>query len=510
MQARSGIAVVVLLALGACAPPDARLEAGPLASTVVRCPALPATLDLGQVPVGGVSSARLGGLGAEVVLTADNGFTVRREGAEVIVEAHPSAAGTVEGTLSATTPSCPAATSRLIAMGMPRCLEVAPALAFADTERSCGTVTATLAAHNRCDVDVALHGGGVVEPADGAEAWCPGGPPCQEFGLVNGDRVLAAGATSSLTLRFSPASSGARTGDLRLEAVERRGVAEYLVTLSGLGLARERVTERFDVPAAFGRGDLLVIVDASPSMNTRREATATNFAHFGKYLVASQMDVQVTVASADRALAGATVGTTNSLEAGFEAKFAQLVDAVPPGSENTSCMEQALTLLEATPSFRRAEVPVTVVCVTDGPDHAALPWQTLLGRLLAGVDTPQAMIVGAFSPVAGCASELDNGRLTAWSNMTYGVREEICAANWASALSNVGRTFFGWFFWASPSRPALRIVEVTVDGTPLPAVDANGGSAWAWNPVMRAIVFEPLYTPAPGQVVGVTYEPSCP
>lgn len=495
-----------LLALAACAPADARLEAGPLASAVYRCPALPETIELGDVPAGGVGTYRLSGIGLEVQLEATGAFTARREDAEVVVEVHPAIAERLEGTLTARAPRCATASSHLLAQGMPRCLEVTPSLRFADAQRTCGSATATMDVHNRCDVDVALHGGNVVEPDDGADAWCAGGAPCQEFGVVGGTSVIAPGSSSTLSLRFSPANTGERIGDLRLASEERSGVAEYLVAVSGTGLPRATMTQSFDAPDLTVRGDLLLILDASTSMRARSEMNSANFASFAKYLVASQMDVRVTVASAERTLAGTTVGSANARDTDFETTFSQLLAAVPPGTDDTSCMEQALAMTRASPSFRRPGVRLAIVCVTDGPDHATSAWQPMMSEMATRTDTPMAMIVGPFVSVAGCSSELDDGRLALWANNTNGIREEICTPSWAKALESLSVSSFGYFYEIFLPQPALRIVRLEIDGVEL---SANSGG-WDWDTAANAIIFNPLFVPQPGSVVSLTWESPCP
>lgn len=510
MNARVLLGAAVV-ALTACAPTASDFDVTPLGSAVVHCPVLPASVELGQVPVGGHGSAVVTVAPQfEVQLGDASAFSLQREGDEVRVDVQPALAGPLETTLTATAPGCQPSTARVLAEGVARCLDLASTLSFPQAERSCGSITATLNVHNRCDVAVSLHGGQVVEPADGAGAWCPGGPPCQEFGLVGGASVVGPGATATLTLRFSPANTGARSGAFHLVASERNGLAEYVVTLDGNGQAYAPVTEQFVVPDQAYRGDLFVIIDSSPSMIPRRESTAQNFHAYGLYLQSSQMDVQVHVASADRALAGTAVGTTNSRDPDFQTKFAQLIDAVPPGTEDTSCMEQALALLEASPPLRRPELNAAILCVTDGPDRAPAPWPTLLGRFTKRIDTPLVSVIGPFSEYPGCDTELDNGRLASWVDSRWSVKEDICVPDWSGALVPITKAAFGSYFSAAVSGSVLRVIGVTVDGVPLAPFDSRGAKTWEWDGAGQAVVFEPLYVPEAGQVVGVTYEPSCP
>lgn len=249
---------------------------------------------------------------------------------------------------------------------------------------------------------------------------------------------------------------------------------------------------------------------STPRRRVRADSLAVNLRHYAKYLVASELDAAVTVAAADRALAGSALGTLNARDPGFEAAFAQLLAAVPPGTEDTSCLEQALRLFEAAPSFRRPGVPTAVVCITDGADDAVSPWQVLVGRFASRTEVPVVSVVGPFVHVPGCTVELDDGRLASLTQTMGGVREELCTPDWARALENLTRHPFGIHFEALLSQPALRIVEVTVDGTRVPAIDPRGAGAWRWDAARNAIVFSPIYAPEPGAVVRVTYEPSCP
>lgn len=497
-----GLTVVV----AACSPGPARVfDVEPLADEVRRCPALPEVLSLGQVPVGGLASHVLTGVGGSATVAGSPDFSVQPTPDGLRLDVRPTAPGPRTAEVTVTSERCDPATIRVEAEGMAPCLVVTPALRFAAVERTCGSTTAPVQVENRCDAPVSLQGFDVEDAADGPDAWCAGGAPCREFGVVSGPSLVPAQSTVVLTARFSPANVGEVTGLLRVVAQERDGRVGYPVALSGTGLARPTITDVFEgMPRP--RADLLVILDTSPSMAARRDNVAANLHNFARYLQATEVDAQVSLAAADRSAAGTLVGQLSSRAPDFVADFDRLVQAVPPVTEDTSCMEQALALLERAPPLRRPETPAVVVCITDGADDAPGPWHGLVGRFTSRIAPPTVSVVAPFIQVPGCTTELDDGRLAAWAEL----REELCTPDWGKSLENIGRVSFGYASTFPLSRPALRIVRVEVGGTELPERDERGARFWSWHTASNAVVFEILFAPDPGQQARVTYEPTCP
>lgn len=394
--------------------------------------------------------------------------------------------------------ACGRATVQLEAEGTAPCLRVTPSLRFSPAERTCGSVLGELEVENTCDSAVSFQSLAVEEAADGADAWCAGGVPCREIGVVSAAGAVAPRTSRKLSVRFTPANVGEVTGVLRAVAREGDGEIAHAVALSGTGLPRATVTERFP-PLPVPRGDVLVVLDTSPSMAARRASVESNLRNFGKYLRLSQVDAQVTVTTAEREGAGATVGTVTSTAADFEQQLGRLVSSAPRSTEDTSCLVPALAVLGAQPGVRRPGVPLAIICVTDSPDRAPGAWQPLMARLPARDATPTVHVVGPFLDGSACTEELDDGRLESLVRETNGVRESICVPDWERALENLGREFFGAWYLALLGQPALRVTEVSTDGVVLQPRD------WSFDAALNAVKLNfPLV-----HELSVTYEPRC-
>jgi hypothetical protein len=90
---------------------------------------------------------------------------------------------------------------------------------------------------------------------------------------------------------------------------------------------------------------------------------------------------------------------------------------------------------------------------------------------------------------------------------TKGVQDEICNANWAQALKDLGKTAFGFrtsfFLNASPDFTGGKQIVVKVDGVVAPSTD------WSYDAAANAVKFIPAKTPGPGQTLSISYYVGC-
>ena len=96
---------------------------------------------------------------------------------------------------------------------------------------------------------------------------------------------------------------------------------------------------------------------------------------------------------------------------------------------------------------------------------------------------------------------------------TNGVKEEICTADWAKALEQLGKSAFGYrtnfFLNAVPDLSGGKQILVQVDGITLPQVDSRGATVWTYDSVANSVNFEPMFVPEPGQTLTITYRVVC-
>jgi hypothetical protein len=273
-------------------------------------------------------------------------------------------------------------------------------------------------------------------------------------------------------------------------------------------------------------------------MYDKQQALATNFDSFIKYAVAAAVDYHIGVTTTDDDVGGEqgkmvgdasnpTVLTPTTVD--VTNKFKAKVNLGTGGSASECMAQPALEALTAplitsvNAGFLRNDAQLAVVAVTDAVDQSPQPVTFYYNALMnvKGVKRANMFtynVIGPFNPAGGgtnCIydSTVDDGRHAYMVGQTNGVKEEICTADWAKSLEQLGKTAFGFrtnfFLNGTPKLTGTNVIVVKIDGVPLDMVDARGSTIWTYDPVANSVNFEPMFVPEPGQTLTITYYVTC-
>ena len=393
---------------------------------------------------------------------------------------------------------------------------------------SCRSGSRDVTVYNRCTSSVTLTQLGLQmaagRPAASGPA-CPGPTPCPEYALANLPTLpvaLAPGASPlTLQVEYRPIDTGEDLGLLLLQVQENFLPREYAVTLHGRGEPQGVNVESFTLPA---KADVLLVVDASSSMSSKRQSVGSNFPSFIQFAQQQRVDFRVGVTLADPSnglvrstSTGERVLTPATVNA--DQVFAQWLNPSSSLSNVSSCVMPAAAAvswpLAVQPNgnlgvFRR-DASLAVVCVTDAADQALAPWWTYAEALRRGRPANQVSysVIGPFLPSAptGCTYRGTNTGVHAGIvGALGGATEDVCTPDWSQVMQRVGQVAFGareTFFLTARPDPMSAALDVKVDGVVAPA------SAWAYDAVTNAVRFTNANPVLPGQSVEVRYQVAC-
>ncbi|MBX5481314.1 MAG: choice-of-anchor D domain-containing protein [Myxococcaceae bacterium] len=457
----------------------------------------------------------------------------------------PSGVSTITGTVDfyVSSPIKPAASVVLSSQLAPSCLTIAPDdLDFGTVQIGCSSQTRSFQIYNTCSSTVTINSFS-MQAAAGQQPGgpnCPGTSPCPEFLLTqtpnipgSGLPVNIGGAPVTFQAKYKPIDTGSDTGAIAISATQGGTNVTYVVSLHGKGDTVGIQTDVYTQDAK-PKADILMVIDTSGSMCDDQANLASNFAAFIKYAQSAQVDYHIAVTTTDmdpggeqaRFIYGAShpekvlTPTTVDVENKFKAKVA-------PGCNGSATEMEAEPALQAlTPplinsdnaGFLRNDAALAVVALTDEPDQSPNTTTYYLNGFwnIKGFNR-KAMFtfnaIAGFSPA--CKSQVgggDSGELAFYVAQTNGVSEDICTADWAKTLENLGKTAFGFrtnFFMTSTPDLTKGPIEVQIDNVPVDPVDARGATVWTYDPVQNSINFEPMYVPEPGQTLTITYNTTC-
>lgn len=440
--------------------------------------------------------------------------------------------------------SSPAAPRRQVALSAQLgrgCLLVSPApYDFGTVKQGCSSARVTFDVFNACDNPVTVQSHTLtVPPVPAGTPGCPGAMACAEvrldgppnFGTGN---VLPphSAMPGQFALKYQPIDLGADHGAFLLAVVEDGARVDYVVPLTGKSDALGQHSDTF-VQASKPKADILMVIDNSAGMADEHQQLASNsgFGSFVRYANAAGVEWQLafTVTDLTVPMPGALVGmpavltsAVPNLENVFRSRILGLGTS---GSSTRGVADPAVRALSMNPSLLRDDAHLAILGVTDGPDRSPLPAAFYAGWL-AGMKGRKRgeltyNIIGPAPPgFMGPSCPIDD----AWPTPSIhrqltlafnGSHELICTTSWSVALENTGKTAFGFrthFYLSAPAQPAT--LEITVDhgfGGPvvLPPTDPRGLPVWSYDAAANAIVFQPLFVPAPGDTMKVTYTPVC-
>jgi hypothetical protein len=452
------------------------------------------------------------------------------------------------------------------------CLTITPSdLDFGTVKKGCNSPRRVFNIYNTCTTGITVVSYGMLAAAGvaGGTFGCmlPMGQTCPEF-LIDGTPGFMAGSTIpagasmpvTFALKYHPYDDGPDTGAFQLKVTQNGQNVDYIVTLRGAGDNFGLNTDTFRQDSK-PKADILLVIDDSGSMSDKQQGIGNNFSSFIRYAVTAGVDFHIAVVPTEIGAArmGKFIGGPNNAQPvsstspnGYsgpkvvtsqmpnaEALFKdQVRDGTTGGYEGMSCEAvMALTAPYITDptinaGFLRPDAVLAVVAVTDAEDQcpaAATVYENQL-RNVKGAQHANLMsynVIGPFSPQApgGCSYDCGTGCSEDLSKHLYlinsfsGVKDEICTTNWSTTLENLGKTAFGYrtnfFLTAEPDLTGGNTIVIKIDHgdgagpQTLDPTDSRGAPVWSYDSVSNSVVFQPLFVPAPGDVMTVTYHVAC-
>lgn len=369
------------------------------------------------------------------------------------------------------------------------CLSMQPAaLDFGTLTASCTAAPRIVQLINTCAREIAV---------SSAEVRAP-------FVLTSDASLVTIAPAGSLSLfvRFAPTEAGAFSEPLTL--VTDSGTVVVAVQGRAEASPQRRDVFRDDPPSV---GDVLVLVDSSPSFVPKRPEVRANLEALLLMHENQCLDQRWALAPADRAsgvqLSRTDAGTTwvSTLQPQFVARLLSAFDSLPIGSEDEACVEPAVNLL--TDAGVRPQGVMSALCITDAPEA---PGAFARFADFEGLRPPGFTRWNVVGPLARstCAVEAsDDGVHAALVNRSGGGLADICDANWATMFGPVthqgacGRSRY--YLTSVPSGP----ITVLIDGTTVPS------AGWWFDPATNSVGLQPWVAPPPGGTVEVVYQSAC-
>jgi hypothetical protein len=430
----------------------------------------------------------------------------------------------------------------------PACVAITPdPLDFGTVKVGCNSATRSVNVYNVCSTPVTINSftvpsaGGLQPGSPG----CAGTTPCPEFFLVSapsiptGGLTLAPGAAPlQVQLKYLPLDVGSDTGALSIDVVQSGQSLSYLLGIQGNADTTGQQTDTFR-QSMTPKADILLVVDDSCSMSDKQMSLANNFASFIQYANATNTDYQIGVVTTTedaqpclpfvpcvpgqgRLVTKNGIGpilTRNTPN--LASAFSTLVNVGTDGSGTEAGL--ATATLALTPpliaggnaGFLRVDANLAVVVISDAGDQSTQAVSYYQNRLLnvKGFNRLSMFTfstIGPFLAMAPSGCTYDGGgdalRYSALVNFTSGVSDEICAANWATTLQNLGRTAFGYrtqFFLNNTPDLAVQPLDVQINGVAVPA------AGWSYDSASNSITFTAMTTPQAGETLTVTYATVC-
>lgn len=441
----------------------------------------------------------------------------------------PASAGSALASHSASvrlyvsSPAVPARDVAATAQTGQGCLYVSPpTLDFGDVTQACGSDLLNVSVVNLCTQPVTVQQSGVL-PAGGELAIesAPSG-------------ALAAAGVGEIAVRYRPSGLGLDPASVQLQVSENGQTVFYVVPVRGTGVSTTRRSESWQQNLRV-QADVLFVISNAPSMLDDQPVItrlASNLSSFVTYATAAGVDYRFGVLTTDLTspdagrLIGAVVTPTTPNAA------MRLVTQLHVGTGGSSSPAVAEVVLRAlTPplsttvngTFLRPGTQLSIIAVTDAPDRSPMSPAYYASRLRAlKADSPISFnVLGPEWPASGSCPVDDpwptGSTLRALTSVLAGYHGSICATDaGSSALEGLGQSAFGYrrvFALRQEVDLAAGPLTVTVDdGTGpevVPAMDTQGMLVWRFDAASNAIIFEPLFVPAPGETVQVSYEPVC-
>ncbi len=432
------------------------------------------------------------------------------------------------------------------------CLAITPNdLNFGTVKKNCNSPRRNFSIYNTCQTAVTVNSWGMLAASivPNGQDGCTNPMGCAEFFIdgsptfAAGTQITSGGAAHTFSMRYKPLNDGPDTGAFLLKVTQNGQVVDYVVTVRGTGDNFGLNTDTFRQDSK-PKADILLIVDSSGSMSEEQMALGSNFGSFIGYAQREGIDYHIGVTDTDYPANGGRLLRQGSnpkiitpMTPNVEQVFRQNVNVGTNGSgfeEHASVAAAALTapiITNENAGFLRPDAVLAIIVVSDTGDSSPLPpanYENILRNVKGAQNTNMISFnfVGPTQPppgpsIPGCAYDSEAAqavRTIALVNAFHGVLAEICSPNWGTTLENIGKVAFGYrtnfYLTAEPDLSAGPVV-VKIDhgdgagAVILDQVDSRGAPVWRFDSVSNSVIFEPLFVPAPGDVMTVTYNVAC-
>ncbi len=323
---------------------------------------------------------------------------------------------------------------------------------------------------------------------------------------------LMPGDSALITVNFHPEDVDSYEGHLVVEVEEEIPPGE--ATQIGEGTGGDGVTDTF-IQEGNNQTDILWVVDNSCSMAEEQSTLADDFINFYSIVEAQAVDFRIAaVTTDDEHFLGQTTVIDHATPNG-ESVFAHNCQVGTDGDTTERGLHYgrealALAVSNTSPNagFYRPAAGLRVVFVSDEMDSSG-NWFTYTSNYQGLKTNPDHVILSAICGTDGVDAQScwgAGGQAMAGYgyvdavNATGGILASICDADWSQALTNLG--------WQSLSlADTFDLTEAPIPSTIL--VDVNGthlNQGWHYDAVINAVVIEPAYVPADGDVIDITYQ----
>lgn len=334
--------------------------------------------------------------------------------------------------------------------------------------------------------------------------------------------VLSPSESTVVSVRLAPRDAGVGnqvTGELvvQLNVGQRRVPFAGQVSATTMQVDTFRQDER-------PRADLLFILDHSAGFQRQYPHVRAELDEM-RGLLGSSLDFRYAVTTTDVGPTGpqgrlrrtdAGVAWASTLSPNFQADFVELTNMTPGSSAPPSCLEAAVRASTppvstdplGTRDFWRANSSRAIVCITDNVD--ASPNPAALRASLASVDAgffSYSVLgpIGSTCPVSNADDGAHVANATAFSGIAY----DVCSRwGWDLAPHDVFGLRSRFFLTATPDLRAA-VLEVAVNGQPLPERLPNGALVWRYDAASNALMFLPGFEPDSGESITARYALQC-
>lgn len=347
--------------------------------------------------------------------------------------------------------------------------------------------------------------------------------------LLPGENVL-------LEVRLVSRNSGDFFDEVLIEVRQNNQTSSYHVPVDAhVAMGARQVDETIQQG---GATDVLFVLDDSPGTIADEQQLIANFDAFLAFPAIANIDyhIGVTTTDADARFNGpagrlvpvsadpaSRIVTPSSQPSPLD-RFAINAQVGDRGSGLEQGLLAARLALMGDPRFTndagfiRHDARLAVVVVSDEEDGSpgSIDDYLAIYQAVKGSDRASDFIFSTITgdTPAGCQSPQiiasAGARYIALAERTGGTFGSICSTDWRSMLEELSLAAFGVrSSFVLSFEPVISTIEVSVDGTIVPAIMPNGTMVWRYDPASRRVIFTPFATPNPGARVRISYLVAC-